>query len=244
MTITVTALIFAGGTGSRMNSRSKPKQFLELHGKPIIIHTLEHFEYSKEIDSIAVVCRENWIGYLKEQLKHNFFEKVRWVVPGGETGQQSIYNGLRAIYDSCGCPDDTIVLIHDGVRPLINEKLISDNIAAVKQFGSAITVTKAAETVISTNEQNEIVNIQNRNFAKIAKAPQSFYLSDIMTAHEKAIKDMNFEMVDSASLMMHYGYKLHTVDGPLENIKITTPSDYYIFRAIYEARENSQIFGL
>lgn len=242
--MTTTALIFAGGTGSRMNSRSKPKQFLELYGKPIIIHTLEHFEFSQEIDSIAVVCRENWIDYLKEQLKHNFFEKVRWIVAGGETGQQSIYNGLRAIFDSCDNPKDTIVLIHDGVRPLINEKLISDNITAVKHFGSAITVTKAVETVISTNDQNEIVDIPNRNLAKIAKAPQSFYLSDIIAAHEKAIEDNNFKMVDSASLMMHYGYKLHTVEGPVENIKITTPFDYYIFRAIYEARENSQIFGL
>lgn len=239
-----TALIFAGGTGSRMNSKSKPKQFLNLFGKPVIIHTLEHFEYSEEIDSIAVVCRESWIGYLKEQLKHHYFEKVRWVVAGGETGQQSIYNGLKAIYESCDNPEETIVLIHDGVRPLINDKLISDNIAAVKQFGSAITVTKVVETVIHTNDNNEIVDIPSRKYAKIAKAPQSFYLSDIMAAHEKAIVDNLFHMIDSASLMMHYGHKLHTVDGPVENIKITTPSDYYIFRAIYEARENSQIFGL
>ncbi|RAR42439.1 2-C-methyl-D-erythritol 4-phosphate cytidylyltransferase [Paenibacillus sp. MDMC362] len=239
-----TALIFAGGTGSRMNSRSKPKQFLELHGKPILIHTLEHFEYSQEINSIAVVCRENWIDYLKEQLRHHFFEKVRWVVPGGETGQQSIFNGLKAIYESCDNPKETIVLIHDGVRPLINEKVISDNIATVKQFGSAITVTKAVETVIRTNDLNEIVDIQDRNLAKIAKAPQSFYLNDIMAVHLKALEDNNVTMVDSASLMLHYGYKLHTVEGPVENIKITTPFDYYIFRAIYEARENSQIFGL
>ncbi|HZG80347.1 MAG TPA: IspD/TarI family cytidylyltransferase [Brevibacillus sp.] len=239
-----TALIFAGGTGSRMNSKSKPKQFLNLFGKPVIIHTLEHFEYSEEIDSIAVVCRESWIGYLKEQLKHHYFEKVRWVVSGGETGQQSIYNGLKAIYESCDNPEETIVLIHDGVRPLINDKLISDNIAAVKQFGSAITVTKVVETVIHTNDNNEIVDIPSRKYAKIAKAPQSFYLSDIMAAHEKAISDNLSNMIDSASLMMHYGHKLHTVDGPVENIKITTPSDYYIFRAIYEARENSQIFGL
>ena len=238
------ALIFAGGTGSRMNSKSKPKQFLSLFGKSIIIHTLEHFEYHPEIDSIAVVCRENWIGYLKEELKHNFFEKIRWIVPGGETGQLSIYNGLQAIHHSCDNPKDTIVLIHDGVRPLINDKLISDNIAAVKQFGSAITVTRAAETVINTNDHNEIIDIPNRAYAKIAKAPQSFYLADIISAHERAITDNTVKMVDSASLMMHYGYRLHTVDGPVENIKITTASDYYIFRAIYEARENSQIFGL
>lgn len=227
-----------------MNSRSKPKQFLELHGKPIIIHTLEHFEYCSEIDSIAVVCRENWIDYLKDQLKHHYIEKVRWIIPGGETGQQSIYNGLQAIYENCEDPKDTIVLIHDGVRPLINEKLISDNIECVKKHGNAITVTKAVETVINTNDDNGIVKIHDRAYAKIAKAPQSFYLADIMSAHQKAIAENKTNMIDSASLMMHYGYKLHTVDGPVENIKITTAADYYIFRAIYEARENSQIFGL
>lgn len=240
----VTALIFAGGTGSRMNSRSKPKQFLSLFGKPIIIHTLEHFEYSEEIDSIAVVCRESWIDYLKQQLKVNYFEKIRWVVPGGDTGQQSIYNGLKAIRAACEDPGETIVLIHDGVRPLISGQLISDNIAAVRQFGSAITVTRAVETVIMTDEKNEIVDILNRSNAKIAKAPQGFYLQDILAAHEQAIADGIAKMIDSASLMRHYGHKLHTVDGPVENIKITTPSDYYTFRAIYEAKENSQIFGL
>ena len=240
----VTALIFAGGTGSRMNSRSKPKQFLSLFGKPIIIHTLEHFEYCEEVDSIAVVCRESWIEYLKQQLKVNYFEKIRWIVPGGDTGQQSIYNGLKAICEACEDPGGTIVLIHDGVRPLISNQLISDNIAAVRQFGSAITVTRAVETVIMTEEKNEIVEILNRSNAKIAKAPQGFYLKDILAAHEQAIADGISKMIDSASLMRHYGRTLHTVDGPLENIKITTPSDYYTFRAIYEAKENSQIFGL
>ena len=124
-----TALIFAGGTGKRMGTAGRPKQFLELHGKPIIIHTLEHFDRHPEIDAIAVVCIAGWIDYLKDQLERWRIKKVRWIVPGGETSQDSTRAGLGILEANCD-PENTIVLIHDGVRPLITEKLISDNIAA------------------------------------------------------------------------------------------------------------------
>jgi len=238
-----TALIFAGGTGTRMNSKTRPKQFLELHGKAIIIHTIEHFEKHKDIDSIAVVCVEGWIDYLKDLLKKNFITKVKWVVQGGNTGQESIYNGLKAIYDDCNNPEDTVVLIHDGVRPLINEQLITDNIDCVLKNGNAVTVVPQTETVVAVNDDNEIVSVNNRAVSRIARAPQSFILEDIMNAHKQAIKDGEHNMIDSSSLMIHYGHTLNVVEGPMENIKITTPSDFYIFRAINEAKENSQIFG-
>ena len=238
-----TALIFAGGSGTRMNSKSKPKQFLELNGKAIIIHTLEYFERCSEIDNIAVVCIEDWIDYLKELLKKNFITKVKWIVPGGSTGQESICNGLKAIYADCPDPKDSVVLIHDGVRPLISEQLIMDNIECVKKHGSSITVVPQNETVVSIDDTNMICGTTERSTARIARAPQSFILEDIMEAHRKAIAEGKNNMIDSASLMMEYGHKLHVVEGPIENIKITTPSDFYIFRAIFEARENSQIFG-
>ena len=237
------ALIFAGGTGTRMNTRSKPKQFLELNGKAIIVHTIENFENHPEIDAICIVCIESWIDHLKDILAKNFIKKVRWIVPGGETGQDSICNGLNAIAKDCEHPENSIVLIHDGVRPLINEKLISNNIEKVRQCGSTITVTPAIETIVSTDEQNEITKITDRKQCFLARAPQSFWLKDIVEAHHKAVAEGIHDMIDSASLMKHYGHKLYTVDGPVENIKITTPMDFYLFRAIYEARENSQIFG-
>jgi len=237
------ALIFAGGTGSRMNSKAKPKQFLELNGKAIIIHTLEWFEKHPEIDAICVVCIESWISHLKELLHRNFMTKVRWIVPGGETGQDSIYNGIKAIHEA-NVPENSIVLVHDGVRPLINEKLISDNIKKVREQGSAITVTPAIETIVSTDNRDEITKITDRKQCFLARAPQSFILQELVDAHHKAIAEGIHDMIDSASLMKHYGHTLFTVDGPVENIKITTPMDFYLFRAIYEARENSQIFGI
>lgn len=237
----VTALIFAGGTGQRMNSRSKPKQFLELHGKPVLIYTVEYFERHPEVDNIAIVCLESWIRELKAQLKKNLISKVKWIVAGGNTGHESIYNGLNAIKESC--EDDTIVLIHDGVRPLITDELISENIRKVRECGSAITVSYATETVVSVDVEEDISSIPNREMVRIAKAPQSFYFKDIWKAHQMAKKD-KILTIDSADLMKRYNFKLHTVLSSPYNVKITSPSDYYVFRAIYEARENSQIFGL
>ena len=238
-----TALIFAGGAGRRMHSAGKPKQFLELHGKPIIIHTLEHFDRHPQIDAIAVVCIAGWVDYLKELLVRFHIKKVRWIVPGGETSQESTRAGLGILEANCD-PRDTIVLIHDGVRPLITEKVISDNIAAVKEYGNAITAAPAIETIITVDENEDVTELIDRQSCRLARAPQSFYLSDIIAMHQKAMADNYDKMIDSASLMIHYGVKLHLVEGPAENIKITTPSDFYIFKAIQEARENMQILGL
>lgn len=140
------AVIFAGGVGSRMHSKDRPKQFLEMYNKPIIIHTLEYFENHSMIDAIVVVCIKDWIPYLNKLLYKFRIEKVKSVVPGGETGQLSIYNGLKSA-KQIAKDEKSIVLIHDGVRPLINEKVISDNIQSVIKYGSAITTAKVKETI-------------------------------------------------------------------------------------------------
>jgi 2-C-methyl-D-erythritol 4-phosphate cytidylyltransferase len=238
------ALIFAGGSGKRMQNSNRPKQFLELGGKPIIIHTIEHFEEHPDIDGVVVVCIADWIDFLKEKLKKFNIHKVVSVVPGGSTGQESIRNGLYAIRDYVkNDTKNTIVLIHDGVRPLIDEKLITDNIASVKKYGNAITVVPAIETIIETDAEGEITKVADRNCCRLARAPQSFVLWDILEAHRRLLEEGEEEMIDSAMLMQHYGAKLHTVEGPSENIKITTPTDYYLFRALVEAKENKQFGG-
>ena len=237
------ALIFAGGTGSRINSRTRPKQFLELNGKPIIIHTLEYFEDAQSIDAICVVCLEGWIAYFNDLVKKFNLRKIRWVVPGGDTGQDSIFKGLSAVYEDESVPRDAIMLIHDGVRPLINVNTVEDVVACARENGNAITVTSAYETIITVDENENVNDVVDRKRAKLARAPQAFHLNDIYSAHIRA-REENFDAIDSATLMRHFGHRLFTVEGPVENIKITSPSDFYIFRAIYEARENSQIWGL
>lgn len=236
-----TALIFAGGTGRRMNSRSKPKQFLEMHGKPIIIYTLEHFEYHEEIDGIVVVCIQEWIEELKALLKRFGITKVKKIVPGGETGHDSIYYGLCAMKDFS--QEDDVVLIHDGVRPLITSQLITENINAVKRYGNAITAETSRESVVRSIDGEYICDVPPREQMYVAKAPQSFYFEKIMGLYEKA-RQSGTKSIDSAHLCSLYDVPMHIVISTKNNIKITEPVDYYIYRALYEAMEGQQIFGL
>lgn len=236
------ALVFAGGVGSRMNSKSLPKQFLLINGKPIIIHTLEMFQCHPKIDYLCVSCVSDYMEHLNNICKAFRITKLKWLVPGGETGQLSIYNGLKVIHDNC--PDDSVVLIHDGVRPVINQELISANIEGVLKHGSAISCARAIETHAQINSSNKITQVLPRETSVVAKAPQSFYIKEIFNAHTKAIKEKKYDFIDSASMMLYYGYELYAVACENNNIKITTPSDFYTLRALLEAKENSQIFGL
>lgn len=233
------ALIFAGGTGQRMNSTGKPKQFLDLYGKPILIYTLEKFQNNTEIDGIVLVCLESWIDYAKKLINKYNITKISSVVAGGKTGQESIYKGLLETYR---IDPSSIVLIHDGVRPLIDDKTISAVIAKTKQNGNCITVSPAIETIMLRNDNNQTTKLFDRKDCLLARAPQTFFTKDILQAHKQARKE-KLEFIDSACLMQHYGHKLCTVVGPVENIKITTSNDYYLFRALVEAKENLQIFS-
>lgn len=238
------ALIFAGGTGIRMNSKAKPKQFLELYGKPIIIYTLEIFEKHPEIDKIIVVCLEDWIEYLNRLIEYYNLHKIVTVIPGGKNTQESQYKGLKEICSWKETDESTIVLVHDGVRPLVDVETISKNIESVKRYSSAITVTPAIETIIYVDKKEYINDVIDRKQCRMAKAPQSFFAEELYKVHLRAIQDNKLDFIDSACLLQDYGWKLHTVEGNKENIKITTPVDFYLFRAITEAKENSQIWGI
>lgn len=236
------AIIFAGGTGQRMNTKTKPKQFLELHGKPIIIYTLEHFSEHNLIDGIIVVCVEAWINYCQNLIEKFNIRKVKAVIPGGETGMLSRYEGVKKAAELY--PEDTICLIHDGVRPMIDSDIITRNIESVEKYGSAITVAPAIETIAVKGSDNKVGQIIDRNRCQMAKAPQSFRLIDLLKAHQKAIDSGMNDCIDTAYLMQLQGCDVYAVDGSAENIKITTPTDFYTFRALMDIHENSQIFGV
>lgn len=235
-------VIFAGGSGTRMNTKSRPKQFLELNGKPIIIYTLELFDNHPMIDGIVVVCLESWIPFLQKMLKKFEINKVVRIIPGGSTAQESTLKGLYAAEEVAGDDKDAIVLIHDGVRPLITEETITANINKVKEVGSCITVVPATETFV-VRQDDGMLSIPNRANCMLARAPQSFYLKDILKVHRQNMEGDNISFIDSCSMMSSFGYKLGIVEGPVENIKITTPTDYFVFRAMAEVHENQQIFG-
>ncbi len=236
------AIIFAGGSGARMGS-GLPKQFIEVNGKPIIIHTLDIFEEHPAIDKIYIACKEDYISKLEKYTKRFFITKVAKIVPGGATGQDSIYHALSAAAEEN--PADSIVLIHDGVRPCITSELIDDDLACVKEKGSAVTCTALFETPVVSKDGMEVDEVPPRKELFTAQAPQCFYLGEVMEAHKK-MRETNpkYEgIVDTCTLMKKSGKRVAIVEGNRGNIKVTTPEDLYTFRAMIQYRETEQVFG-
>lgn len=237
------AIIFAGGSGARMGS-GLPKQFIEIGGKPIIIHTLEIFEDHPLVDLIYIACREDFIPTLEKMVKKNMITKVAKIVAGGSTGQDSIFNGLKIAHDENG--PDNIVLIHDGVRPNVTEETINENLKVVKEKGSAVTCTKFFETPIISQSGDIIDDSPSRDGFYTAQAPQTFLLGDVIEAHNK-IREENptyIGIIDTCTLMRATGKTVHMVEGNKGNIKVTTPEDLYTFRAMLDYRETQQALGL
>lgn len=237
------AVIFAGGSGVRMGA-GIPKQFLEINGKPIIVHTLELFENHSEIDRVYVVMLEDYIPYMEKLVKRFSLDKVCGIVAGGETGQDSIYNGLKKAQSEN--PDDSIVLIHDGVRPWVSYETISKNISGVKENGNAITCTPCFETILTSKTGRVVETVPYRKETFAAQAPQSFYLGEIIADHEKVrTTEKRYEdLVDSCTLIKSVGKEAYMVEGNRGNIKVTTPEDVYMYRALIRYKENEQAFGI
>lgn len=234
------ALIFAGGTGQRMGSEI-PKQFLKICGHEIIIHTLELFETNKKIDEIYVVCIEDWIPYLKKLIKVYDIDKVVKVIPGGKSGQDSIFAGLSEIKKDN--EEDVIVLIHDGVRPLVSQKTINNCVLETEKNGSAVPVIKCFETPIISKNGNVVESMPTRSEMFLAQAPQAYYLNDIYNAHVKERKvNPGYEgIVDSCGLMFKNGIRSNLIEGDRGNIKVTTPSDFYTLLSNLNMKDYEQI---
>ena len=221
-----------------MKTGGLPKQFLEVEGAPILVHTLSVFQQHGDVDAIVLVMVADWVDHSRELIERYRLEKVASIVEGGSTGQESIYHGLLAaqqlVEQRGGSGDETIVLIHDGVRPVIDEELITENIEGVKRHGSAITCVPCKETVVMVNDDgSRVIRTVEREKTRIAKAPQSFYLSDILLAHERARKLGRNDVVDSCTLMQLYGAVAPSVvEGSSKNIKVTTPEDYYTLKVL------------
>lgn len=237
------AIIFAGGSGVRMGA-GVPKQFLEINGKPIIVHTLQLFQYHREIDKIYISVLADYISYMKELVEEYRLKKVADVIPGGETAQDSIYNALKKAESEN--PEDSVVLLHDGVRPFVSYDVISDNIKSVREKGNAITCTSCYETVLISQDGETVDSVPYRKETFSAQAPQSFYLKDIIAAHDKVRNtETRYEnMVDACTIYKSLGLEVHMVQGNRGNIKVTTPEDVYMYRALLQYKENEQAFGL
>ncbi len=234
------AAIFAGGIGSRMSTASLPKQFLEIHGTPLIVHSILHFQRHPQIDGIAVSILAEWREHFAQLVTQYHLTKVKWVVDGGATGQESRHRALRAI--AADCPSDSVVLLHDGVRPLINAEVISENIRSVRELGPTVTSTKCTETIMSA--AGKVVDeVMPRDHLYLAQAPQSVLLETALEVYDNAVAEGEDNSIDTATLLRRYGHTLHHLEGPRSNIKITTAEDFYICRALFDVIEHNQIGG-
>lgn len=234
-------LIFAGGVGTRMKSTNNtPKQFLKVDKKPIIIYTLEKFEKCEDIDNIVVVCIKSWIKRLNAYLERYNIKKVSAVIPGGETGFESRMIGLKHLVSTSLTPKEDIVILHDGVRPIIKSSLISNNIKQTQKYGNCITVGRAMETISVVNYEGMIEKTIDRAQCRYARAPQTFYLQEIYDGYKTAQEQNREDLIDSASVLEFMGKKIYTIEGPEENIKITTPLDYYMFKGIVQAQKSGK----
>lgn len=238
-------LILAGGTGQRMRSSGMPKQFLMVYGKPIIIYTVEKFVACKDIDSIIIACNPQYTDYMKNLLATYPMAKKIEVISGGKNRQKSIQNGVGFIYDHNGDEND-IVVVHDGVRPLIEENIISENIRVAQKKGSAMTVKPAIESVIITSkEQASFSDFKKRDDTYSLTSPQTFKLSVLLKAYQD-VEGMEspIPLLDAALAYTYVGNEIPLVKEYNHNIKITTPEDYYILKALVELQENKNVFGL
>lgn len=234
------ALIIAGGVGQRMH-QDIPKQFINVHDKPIIVYTLEVFQKHPNIDAITVVCLDGWQQILQAYCKQFGIDKIESIVTGGETGLLSIRSGLNDIATR-HMGDDDIVLIHDAIRPMVSLDIISDNIRVCRQYGNAITVVPCTSVMLKTFDSCTSDDQVPRDNLKITQTPQTFFLRDILDAHREAIEKGIKDSIASCSLYVELGRKLYLSLGEEKNIKITTTEDIEIFSALLEAGENRPLW--
>lgn len=222
-------LIIAGGSGHRMKQEI-PKQFLNVNDKPVIIYTLEAFQKHPDIDEIGVVCIEGWHDILRAYARQYNINKLTWVIPGGKNGQASIRNGVMEAERRYG--KDDILLIHDAIRPMVSHEIISDCIVQCKRHGSAITVTPCNTAVLRKNADESSNEVVTRDCLAMTQTPQAFPIGKLADIHRRALELGITNSVASCTLMIEMGEKVHFSIGSETNIKLTTPDDLKIFKAL------------
>lgn len=234
------ALIIAGGKGHRMHQEI-PKQFLNVNDKPIIIYTLEHFQKHPEIDAIEVVCLEGWHDILWAYAKQFDIDKLKWVVSGGETAQESIRNGVFELREACG-PEDMVV-IHDGIRPLVEDFVLTDVLIQCKKYGNAVTSLPYNEQIFVTEDGETTTRYVPRDSLRRVSTPQAYKYAKLLWAYEKAFAE-NIGIQASTyanTLMVELGERLHFAAGSDKNIKLTTKDDLELFKAYMKMEKDAWI---
>lgn len=229
-----TAIILAGGTGQRMHQEI-PKQFINVNDKPLIIYTLEAFQKHPQIDNILVVCIDGWHDILKAYARQNHIDKLKWVISGGTTGQESIRNGVYYLKNIC--QDNDIVIIHDGIRPLVDETVLSDVIVKCELYGNAVTSMPYNEQIFVKTDEFTTRQYIPRETLRRVSTPQAYKYKMLLNAYQKAF-ETGVGIYGSSytnTMMADLGETLYFAAGSDKNIKITTQDDLDLFKALLNA---------
>lgn len=225
------ALLIAGGSGNRMG-QDIPKQFLHVDGCPIIIHTMQCFQRHPDVDAISVVCLKGWETVLQAYANQFNITKLKWIFPGGTSGMESIHNGIYGLKEQ-GCDEEDLVMIHDSVRPLLSQDIISSNIAICQAYGYAITGIQCREAILESEDGFVSTTSIPRDTLIRTQTPQTFRLGKILEVHEEAKRKGIMDSVASCTLIAEVGGReMHIVPGSEKNIKVTTVEDIEILKAL------------
>lgn len=231
------AIIIAGGSGKRMGY-DVPKQFININEKPVIIYTLEAFEKLPQIDKIEVVCIKGWEDILRQYLKKYDIKKVKWIVEGGNTGQESIRNGVYNLKNKVSNEDN--IIIHDGVRPMLDEEIILDVIAKCNLYGNGVSSMPYNEQIFVKNDDISTTKYIPRETLRRVVTPQAYKFELLYKSYQEAF-EKNIGISGSSytnTMMVELGHKLYFASGSDKNIKLTTQDNLCIFKAMLDIDEN------
>lgn len=232
------AVIIAGGSGKR-TGQEIPKQFINIYDKPVIIYTLEGFQRHPDIDAIEVVCLDGWHDILRAYARQYDITKLKWIVSGGDSGQESIRNGVFNLKGKCQ-PDD-VIIIHDGIRPMIDEDVLSDVIVTCRKHGNAVTSLPYNEQIFRIKDEETTEEYIPRETLRRVMTPQAYKFEKLYWAYEKAFRE-NIGIHGSSytnTMMVDLGEILHFASGSNKNIKITTADDFELFKALLTTKKSS-----
>jgi len=229
----VYGVVVAGGVGSRMGNVEKPKQFIELGDRPIIVHTVEKFMVHPGFDRIVVLVPGAWISYTRDILRKYIPEADQIVVlEGGQTRNETIMNAIRYIDEQGDLDEETVIVTHDAVRPFLTHRILDENIRFAKEYGACDTAIPATDTIAESLDHEKLTSIPDRKYMYQGQTPQSFRAKQLRDVYMSLTEDEKAILTDACKIMVLKGYHVHLVQGEVFNIKITYPYDITVAKAL------------
>ena len=232
-----TAIIIAGGSGKRMG-QDIPKQFINVYDKPVLLYTLEGFQNHPLVEAIEVVCIEGWSDIVWAYAKQYNIDKLKWIVPGGKTGQESIRNGVYGLEGKCS--DDDVIIIHDGIRPLVDDEVLTDVILKCRQYGNAVTSLPYNEQIFVIDDEISTTKYIPRETLRRVSTPQAYKFGKLDWAYHEAFeKEIGiYGSHYTNTMMVELGERLYFAAGSEKNLKLTTKEDMEIFKAYLKSEKD------